>query len=130
MILLATGCSDDDDNEAPANVLVGTWTLTNETASGCNDPTDNYNESVSCDATDCLKVRFTADGKVVAVGVDAGTPYEENNGTYTVKSNNKVDLCDLGDCESWAYSISGNVLTLSFSDPVDGCNSVIRFTRN
>lgn len=113
--LFIFGCSDDDPAPDPAS-LIGTWTITNEVYSGCNDPADNRTDP--CD--DCDDLIFSA--TTVTVGIEVYT-YSTSGNTLTVTLGSDTLVI--------TYSVSATTLTFTIqeSDVNGGCKIVSTYTR-
>lgn len=114
--LLIISCKDDDEN--PANALIGTWKFVSYVASGCTNPDDNENSSCS---TDCDTFIFTADKLTIKA---SGDPDETL--TYTIKGN-EITITDSGIPLTLAFVVSGSTLTLSNSE--NGCDIIRTLTK-
>lgn len=127
--VLATLCvfvfSCDEDQETE-NQLLGTWIAVGGSLADCDDPADNYTESIDCDDQFCLKVKFLSGGKgryIETFNFDI----LETEFTYTI-SGKKVTICP-SSCETSQFVISGNNLTLSYLDASQGCTAVAKFEK-
>lgn len=54
-------CNGDEKQKHP---IVGTWEMTFQSATECDDPLDNFVDTYTCTATDCISVTFQSNGKV------------------------------------------------------------------
>ncbi len=121
--LFVFSCKDDEE---PLSPLVGTWTLTTEVYSNCDDPdwngTDTYN--CSADVDDCIKVTFTKDNKLT---ISIGDGSISVNGTYSI-SGNQLTLIIFGDSLTGTFNVSGNTLTFSYND--GDCDVIETYTKS
>lgn len=124
-----SSCSDDEKKEA--HPIVGTWILVSESATGCDDPSFDYEEPYPCDADYCLKITFRKDGKFTFWENDEGD-VEMENGTYKIEGN-VLTLCypDIPpDCEeTGTFEIDEPYLILTVFDEYEGCTYVTRLIR-
>ena len=142
-ILLFSNCKKDDNNEPS---VVGVWAVTEINAIGCNDPADDGRIDLTEPCQDifgiefCLEVeiKFT-DSQVTVSSVssvkdpitgETQTETENDVNSYTLEGN-EITTCELDGtgCETSTYSISGNVLTVTFVSEEDGCTNTFTAER-
>lgn len=122
-------CSDDEKKgEHPIH---GTWILVSESATGCDDPSFDYEEPYPCDADYCLKIIFKKDGKFIIREEDEGD-VEVETGTYKIEGN-VLTLCypDVPpDCEEQGqFEIDEPNLIITGVNGYGGCSYVTLFIR-
>ena len=102
------------ETEEPVGPLVGTWTLTKEVSSNCDDPDWNEEITLNCaaDVDECIKVTFTQDNKVTVALGDGSISL---NGTYSI-SGDQLTTTIGGDSDVVNFRVSGNTLTLTYDD--------------
>lgn len=118
-------CGDDDENTLS---IVGTYTLSQESVSGCNDPADNVVENKSCTATECETLTIAPDGTYTFVEVEAGITTTET-GTYSI-SGNQMNINSPTSTDIATFTLSGSTLTIVFPAEGDGCTETDVFTRS
>ncbi len=121
-VAIFSSCGDDEKPDA----LFATWALTSESATNCDDPLDNYSETYTCTANECIKATFTSNGTVTLEVTDSGSKVTFS-GTFT-RNGNQITLCFFGDCETMNFSISGTTLTFTYEDGF-GCNVSETYTK-
>lgn len=118
-MVLAAGCGNDDVMPS----IAGSYSLANESTSGCIDPTDNGTETKACTITSCETLFISADGTFSIAELDNGTakPY---GGTYSLNAN-KITFSSatrgIAETHVVTFQISGTPLILTYEKGSDGC---------
>jgi hypothetical protein len=123
LTFVLASCGDDDESTPTQPDIVGIWYVTSEVYSGCDDPSDNSDETYACDANECYSITFTTTQRVRILYTIADDIIIDLNGTYTI-SGNTINVCLDGSCEDITYSGDENNLTLSGNDDF-GCSFVL-----
>jgi hypothetical protein len=114
-VLLALLYSCNGDDNKPAHPIVGTWKLVSESAAGCDDPLDNFEDTYTCTSSECITITFKRNGKFVVKEIDDGDVDTETC-TYSI-SGNEITICygdDPLDCEGpFSFTVDGTMLTLT-----------------
>jgi len=114
-IFLSSCGGDDDKNESVS--IVGKWQIQSRELFNCSSA--SLNGVLQCTAnstsTDCGTWEFKSDGNY-AVVYDGGGYTQQ----YKINSNSTMELCHLGDCYPYSYSLSGNKLTITEVDIGNG----------
>lgn len=132
LILLAlmvslVSCDKDDDKPS----IVGNYSLSQESTSGCIDPADNGTETKTCTATSCETLSISGDGTFSVAELNNGvtTSY---SGTYLL-SGNKITLSSIiggvAETDVATFQISGSQLILTYEKESDGCIDVDAYVR-
>jgi uncharacterized protein (TIGR02145 family) len=116
--LCFVGCKNDEPDPDQSAELVGTWEAVSFVATGCSDPTNNYNETCT---NACEILVATATG----ISFDGDGPY-----AYTTKGN-LLTVNLNGDKIVVTYSITGETLMFTFQDsPANGgCKNVSTYKK-
>ncbi|SMD32512.1 hypothetical protein SAMN04488029_0857 [Reichenbachiella faecimaris] len=114
-IIFFSSCSEDDENGSEfgdlPEELLGTWGSVDLTSTGCTTASDNGSCSVGC-----LTVTFSSGG------IFTGQFYNEVIGGTVTANDNTLKLCDSsGFCNEITYSISGDLVEITWTDSIDGC---------
>ncbi len=126
MTVFTISCGDDDEKDT--SPLVGTWALSKDVYSGCDDDTNNSIELYTCTESECSTITFDAAGNVKLMGKSEGVEVTVS-GKYTVSGSN-VTLSDGQDSQTLEYNVSGATLTLDYgTDSFDGCENVETYTK-
>lgn len=125
LTIFTTSCGDDD--EKPANPLIGTWALSKEVYSGCDDDADNSSVVSTCTESECITLTFDASGNAKTTAKSDDVQFSIDS-KYTTSGSN-VTITTAGDPETAEFKVSGNTLTLTYSTDEDGCESVTTFTK-
>jgi hypothetical protein len=123
-VLLFLGCSDDEEDFLTP--LVGTWETSEMVTSGCTDPDENG--SLTCTGGPCLSVTINSNSTYT---LENNIDQSSEAGTVTITATT-INLCETGstDCEAETYSLSGDKLTITFTeDDSPGCLFTIVFTK-
>ncbi|MBL6447692.1 lipocalin family protein [Fulvivirga sp. 29W222] len=127
-LTMLAACSDDDgDNLA----LAGTYTLTEESVTGCIDVANNGTEAKGCTATDCETLTISGDGTFSVIEIDNGVTTTES-GTYSTNGN-QITFTKLSgttpDSDVATFALSGSSLILTFAEDSDSCVKVETYMR-
>ncbi len=131
-VLLAfvlSACSDDDSETL---AIVGVYTLTQESVTGCNDAADNVTENKSCSATDCETLVINGNGTFSEVQIDNNVT-TSTEGTYTLNGNQitfTYMVNNAVDSDVATYTLSGGTLVLTFAADTDGCVDSDTYSKN
>jgi hypothetical protein len=121
VVILLSSCNGDDSK--PTHPIVGTWKLVSDSAAGCDDPLDNYEDTYTCTSSECITITFKRNGKFIVKEIDDGD-VDTETGTYSI-SGNEITICyddDPMDCEGpMIFSIDGATLTLTSEVDFDNC---------
>ena len=135
-LIVSAGCGKD----SPEEELVGVWKASKLVSTGCTDTNENQNltftngcyieSAVQLEL--CLTFEFKSDNTYVLTTsskIFGSTDTDVETGTFSVVDG-KLRTCVSGsDCEDGAYSLDGNTLTLSASDPDTKCSTVLTMKR-
>lgn len=114
LISLFTFSSCGDDDEGGVNTIVGTWVLVRNIDTECNDPDNNLDEMVTCDADNCLTFIFNADGTFRTIEIEDGVT-TETEGMYSASGNLLILSTlfgNIGFAVSFDFTLLGNSLTI------------------
>lgn len=128
-LVLLSACSNDDGNTL---AIVGVYTLTQESVSGCSDPADDVTENKTCTASDCETLTINGNGSFSVLGVNSGVS-SSTSGSYSLNGNqitfsyteNNIAKTDVA-----TYTLNGGVLILTFAADTDGCVESDTYTKN
>ena len=123
-LILFLGCSNDEEDFLTP--LVGSWETFVITSTGCVDPDENV--TLTCSGGPCIEVTINSNGTYT---LQDNIEQTSEAGTVTVTAST-ITLCETGatDCEAETYSLSGDKLTLTFTeDDSPGCLFTIVFTK-
>lgn len=127
-LTILTACSDDDGDNLS---LAGTYTLTEESVSGCVDTANNGTEAKNCTSTDCETLTISGDGTFSVIEIDNGVTTTES-GTYSTNGN-QITFTKLSgatpDSDIATFALSGSSLILTFEEDSDSCVEVDTYTR-
>ncbi len=126
LLMLSVMACKKDDADVPD--LVGVWTITSVTSTGCNDASDNGTITMSCTSTNCLKVELKADGSYVGTTIEDGDT-EIESGTYSI-SGDKLTIIGGGTNDEYTFSLSGDLLTIVLVEQTSGCTGTTTLARN
>ena len=139
LTLIFSACKKDEDPILPD--VTDSWKAVTVIAADCDDPSENRTENAAdfaCTTPDPLicyeyELDFKADGTfvldptIIVFGQSIG---EIETGTYTVLSDNEVEICyDIGGACITA-SLSDNQLIMSSPDDETGCEMTMIFEQN
>jgi|GEM_PF-4474075 len=123
LLVTVVNCKKSNDEVTPS--LVGTWSVTIVTATGCINYSSNVSETFGCPATtaqDCDVITFNSDGTYTEVdtsidSTSGATDTNNHNGTYSNKGN-QLTLIEIVSGTSQAsetvtFVLSGNTLTMT-----------------
>lgn len=125
-LLSISSCSDDENPIANVELEGTLWTGTGYVATGCDDPNDNDNSpNYTCTETDC-ETLYLENGTVTIIEIrgdvietiTASYTLSGNVVTVTIEENGQTVTFDIN------YTIVGDVLTLNFTFPLDGCDVI------
>jgi hypothetical protein len=111
---LLFSCSED----TPNNPFVGTWTYINQTFTNCDNSSDNGTFDFECNATDCYRLTFQSNRKLIFESLIAGSA-TTTEGSYSFE-NDKLTLCSTGCDDPVTFTVSANTLILTNEDDA-GC---------
>lgn len=119
---------DKDDNKPS---IVGSYSLSQESTSGCIDAADNGTTPKTCTATNCETLTISGDGTFSVAELDNGitTSY---GGTYLLNANMITFSSVIGgvaETDVAAFQISGSQLILTYEKESDGCIDVDAYVR-
>lgn len=127
-LTMLTSCGDDGDELG----LIGSFALSEESTSGCNDAADNSVKAKTCSETSCETLILSGDGTFSVVDLDNGittsysgkyvTSGNQITFTYTIDSVTETDVV--------TFSLSGSTLILTEAQEADGCIDTETYTRN
>lgn len=124
--ILLISCGDDDGTTTTFTLEGTTWESTSYVSTGCDDPNDNENsQGFTCTASDCETLQLQ-NGTVTIINTEEGVS-ETTLATYTLSGNTlTITLDDNGSAVTFdiSYVIVNDVLTLTFTFPLDGCDVV------
>jgi hypothetical protein len=129
----AFNCSKTDDNVIP---IVGTWTATTQSSTGCRTLSNNYVQTFVCPVTannSCYKITFGSSGTFTqssSIGSSGSINTTSGSGTYSV-SGNKLTITPTGVApETVTFVLSGNTMTITFlKDNSTGCIDTMVLTK-
>lgn len=127
-ILLLSACSDENGDELS---LIGAYTLSEESVSGCVDPANDGTEAKTCTATSCETLTISGDGTFSVIEVDNGATTTVS-GTYALNGSQITFTTVSGtttDTDIATYALSGSSLILTFEKDSDSCVEVDTYTR-
>jgi hypothetical protein len=119
MVNLFNGCNNDDDpTPTQAELLIGTWRLTNEVVSECTDANDNYSETCT---VECETIVITASTITIM----------SSSYTYTVTGNSLSINMGSGITLTVNFVVSGSTLTVTLKDTQEdgNCKYVSTYTK-
>ena len=134
--LILFSCKKDD-----ASGVVGTWEVASIKIESCTDPSENgtTNFSNGCFSEtllgevlfeSCITAVFTATNytittKIKALGVE---DTDVETGTYTINGST-IRLCKGSDCVDATLNGNQTEMTISDTDPADGCKTTTTFKK-
>lgn len=125
-LMIFISCGEDEDSIATVDLEGTLWVGTGYVATGCDDPNDNDNSpNYTCTDTDC-ETLLLQNGTATITNI-GGDVIEIITATYTVSGNViSVTIEDNGQTVTFdiTYTIVGDVLTFSFTFPLDGCDVI------
>lgn len=126
---LLSACSDDDGNTL---AIVGVYTLSQESTTGCNDPADNASENKTCSASDCETLVINANSTFSFVEIDNSITTSVE-GTYSLNGTQITFMYvenNVNKTEAATYTLNGPTLTLTFAADTDGCVESETYSKN
>jgi len=124
LVLMFASC--DDDENIPK--IVGIYTLTEESVSGCNDPLENVTEPKTCTASDCTTLTLSGDGTFSEVEIDNGVTTTDS-GTYVVNGT-QITFTYPGDSDVAEFTLNSGNLVLTYPADGDGCVEADTYGKN
>lgn len=121
-------CSDDDENVLS---IVGVYTLTQESVTGCADTADNATENKTCTASECETLTIAGNNTFSVVEIDNNVS-SSIDGTYALNGNQitfTYTFNGVTDTDVATYSQNGSTLVLTFEAEDDGCVESDTFTK-
>jgi hypothetical protein len=112
--------------------IVGVFTLTQESVTGCADPADNVTENKTCTASDCETLTIAGNGTFSVAEIDNNVS-SSFDGTYTLNGNQITftsTINNITDADVATYSQSGSTLVLTFQADGDGCVESYTYSKN
>lgn len=122
-------CKKDESTEPEDSGLVGTWNLTKLTVVSEGEPMVLTGDILSQMGAYWI-LKFKSDNTFESnYKLEAGPEYE--TGTWSASGNELSITFDSGGSETFDYTLSGNVLTVSWSDSEGGVEESLtgEFTR-
>jgi len=119
IVLLIVGC-DNNSTESSVHPLVGVWETTEVTFTEGNDSSiEIMDENIS------ITFIFGEDETLTFTSIIEGET-ETDSGTWSATGNKLTVVMD-GKTTVCDYSISGNILTLTFEETEDGVTTISEF---
>ncbi len=132
LITLFTISSCSDDDGGPTLSIVGTWVLIQNIESNCDDPADNFNETLTCNANDCITLIFRSDNTFQTIEIEDGDTFTIS-GSYSINGNNLTfSGVDFGVPVNLTLSFTleqDRLITVDENDPDLGCTFTSVFER-
>ena len=123
-VILLSDCSKSSD---PQISLDGTWIVTNESESHCNNSIDNSNSTISCSLTNCAK--FTFASNTITINLIINNASNSTQGTYSV-SGNSITFTVNGKTETDTFTVVGNTLVITSPKKAStGCVATVTLVR-
>lgn len=123
-------CGDDDGDVFS---IVGVYTLTQESVTGCNDPAEDVTENLTCTSTDCETLILGADGTFSEVKVENGVSTTSKSGTYAIDGSQIIfsfEVNSMTVTDTATFQLDGSRLTLTYPAGTDGCVETAIYSKN